>query len=129
MKKIKTAFFFVLITSLVLVTAIVAAKEDLARLEIINKSDRPATLVLVGDKASYALTVPADTTRLFTVEREIYTRTTIACGETDTGTVDLQTRTRLVFTSCFGDAPNMGEPSMEKVHIPDSPTGAFWYYK
>lgn len=127
--KARLIVLLVVAFSLFVATAVAAAKTELSTLEIINKSDQTATLILVGDLATYVLNVPGGETRLFTVERDIYDRTTLACGESDTGTIDLETRVRLVFTSCYSDAPNMGEPSIEKVHIPDSPDGINWYYR
>jgi hypothetical protein len=129
MKKIKYALLFTLVAALFLATAMAIAREDLARVEIINKTDGPVTLVLIGERDSYALNVEAETTKIFTVEREIYSHTTYSCGDSQTGTVDMTTQIRLVFTRCYGDAPNQGEPSQEKVHIPDSPDGMHWYYK
>jgi hypothetical protein len=129
MKKIKLALLLTLVAALFLATALAIAQEELVRVELINRTDQLVSVVLLGERASYALNVEAGTTKVFTVERDIYSRTTYSCGESDTGTVDITSQIRLVFTPCWGPAPNMGEPSMEKVHIPDSPDGKLWYYK
>jgi hypothetical protein len=84
---------------------------------------------VIGETAYYFLAIPAGETRWFTVERDVYERTTFSCGEVNSGTVDLNTHKRLIFTRCFGEAPNWGEPGMEKIHIDDSPSGKNWFYK
>lgn len=129
-KKLLFALVFVIVASLLIVSTITLARSGLARFEIINKTDQPVSISLSADKVFYYLTVPPKTTKLFTVEREVYDRTTWACGEADGGTVDIQTRIRLTFTNCYSnEAPNSGEPGLEKVHIPDAPSGEMWRYK
>ena len=129
-KKLLFALVFVLVASLFIISSIALAKSDLARLEIINKTDQPVSVSLSAGNTFYYLTVPSFTTALFTVEREIYDRTTWACGKVDSGTVDIQTQLRLTFTNCYGhEAPNSGEAGVEKVHIPDAPDGVVFRYK
>ena len=128
-KKMLVALLFVLMASLLLTTAVAMAREVLIRIEVINRSEESVSISLIGETAYYFLAVPAGETRWFTVERDVYQRTTFACGDSNSGTVDLNTHKRLIFTRCFGDAPNWGEPGMEKIHIEDSPDGKNWFYK
>jgi hypothetical protein len=102
---------------------------DLARIELINKTNQAATLFLQSEGATYVLNVEARTAKTFTVEREIYRRETHACGSTDDGFLNVHRHLRLIFTRCKGLPPNQGEPSMEKIHIPDSPKGKQGDYK
>lgn len=104
-------------------TMIVFAKTDLARFEIKNKSNMPASISLVNGDTFYYLTVPAGETKVFTVERLIYDQTTWSCDNSASGTIDIQTFMHLTFTKCAGNAPNKGERGLEKVHIDDAPYG------
>ncbi len=122
-KKLLVFAIFVLMIVLSLATIIAVAKTDLARLEVINKTDQPVSISLLNENAFYYLTVSAGTTKIFTVERLVYDQTIWSCGETASGTVDLTTYVKLTFTKCDGKAPNNGEPGMEKVHIDDAPYG------
>ena len=126
-KKLFWILLFVVLASLVLVS-VVSAKSKLVRLEVINKTDEPVYLSLVGTR-HYYLTVAKGTTKTFTVEREIYKHTTYSCSKSQSGTVDITTQLRMVFTSCYQTAPNWGAPSQEKIHITDSPDGIYWYYQ
>jgi|APFre7841882724_1041349.scaffolds.fasta_scaffold11124_3 hypothetical protein len=135
-KKLLFALVFVLVGSLLIISSIALAKCDLARLEIINKTSQPVSISLTYDVLGkpalfYYLTVPPNSTKLFTVERHVYARTTWSCDKVDSGTVDILTQLRLTFTKCTcgNDAPNSGEPGLEKVHIPDAPSGEMWRYK
>jgi hypothetical protein len=128
-KKMLVALLFVLMASLLLTTAVAMAREVLIRVEVINRSEESVSISLIGETAYYFLAVPAGETRWFTVERDVYQRTTFACGDSNSGSVDLTTHKRLIFTRCYGDAPNWGEPGMEKIHIDDSPDGKNWFYK
>lgn len=101
---------------------------DLVRLEITNRSDQPVAISLIGDTSVYYLTVSAESEKVFTVERGVYDHTTYACGLSATGSIDLSSQMKLVFTRCYGKAPNWGEPSHEKIHIDDSPSGKNWRY-
>ena len=105
-----------LVLALILVT-VVSAQSKLVRLEIINRTDQNVALSLIGESGAFYLPVAPGTSRVFTLEREVYEQTTFACGKSQTGTVDLATQLRLVFPSCFGDLPNSGEPTLEKVKL------------
>jgi len=110
-------------------TVIALAKTELARLEIINRSDQPVSVSLIGEEIGYFLTVSPGKTQVFTVDRDNYSRTTFSCGLVDSGSVNIKKNMRLVFTNCYGNAPNWGEPRQEKVHIDDAPDGINWLYK
>ena len=129
-KKLLFVLVFVLVASLLIISSIALARSGLAQLEIINKTDQPVSISLTAGHTFYYLTVPPATTKLFTVERKTYARTTWSCGKSEGGTVDTLTQIRLTFTNCYGgEAPNSGEPGLEKVHIPDAPSGEMWRYK
>ena len=110
-------------------TIAVMAKTELARLEIKNKTDMPVSISLTNGDTFYYLTVAADSTKIFTVERLIYDQTTWACGNSESGTVNLKTYLMLTFTRCAGNAPNKGERGQEKVHIDDAPYGENMNFK
>jgi hypothetical protein len=122
-KKLLIFAGIVLLVILSVATIIAVAKTDLARFEVINKTDQPVSISLVHDEAFYYLTVAAGDTKIFTVERLVYDQTIWSCGLTDSGTLDIETYLKLTFTRCDGDAPNKGERGMEKVHIDDAPYG------
>jgi hypothetical protein len=122
-KKLIAMVVFVLIVSLSIVTIIAVAKTELARFEVRNRTDMPVSISLTSGDTFYYLTVAADTTKVFTVERLIYNHTTWACDTSDSGTLNLETFMHLTFTRCDGEAPNKGERGMEKVHIDDAPYG------
>ena len=107
------------------------AEPKLFPLEIRNRSASPVTVLLLGPEglAAYALNVPASTDMLFTVREGQYDQTTYACGSTAKGKLDVSQRLRLVFTACPSDAPNWGAPTLEKVHLFDSPKGILWRYQ
>ncbi len=128
-KKLLLVVTLILVVSLFAATAVVVAKETLVPLTLINRSDQLAAVSLTSDNLYYYLIAAPGATKVYTVERKVYDRTTYSCGLVDTGTVDILSQMRLVFTSCPGKAPNMGEPTQEKVHIDDSPDGLYWRYK
>jgi len=108
-----------------------AAEEDgpdLVRLTMINGTDGTVSLTLANEFVYY-LAAPAGGTVVYTVERGVYDRMTMACGLTATGELDLSGQVRLKFTSCYREAPNEGEPGQEKVSLHDSPTGIMWRYQ
>jgi hypothetical protein len=129
-KRLALALILILISTLFISVIAVAAQEelDLVQVEIINKSGDSVALSLLSGGTVYYLSVGTDETKIFTVERAVYSHTTYACGGSAAGEVDITTQMRLVFTKCFGAAPNKGEPSQEKVHIDDSPDGLNWRY-
>ena len=122
-KKFVPLTIIILLITLTVVTIIALAKTELARFEIKNKTDQPVSISLLSDNTFYYLTVPAETTKVFTVERLVYDQTTWACGNSDSGKVDIETYLHLTFTKCDGNAPNKGERGMEKVHLDDAPYG------
>lgn len=122
-KKLIAQTLFVLLIVFSVATVIAFAKTDLARFEIKNKSDKPASISLINGNTFYYLTVPAGETKVFTVERLIYDHTTWACDKSASGTIDIKTFMHLTFTKCAGEAPNKGERGLEKVHIDDAPYG------
>lgn len=85
-----------------------SAKSDLVGLTINNKTDRVVWVSLLAPDNSYVywLKVPAGETESYTVRRAVYTHTTVACGKTATGTVDITHPTTLVFTHCEGNPPH-----------------------
>ena len=122
-KKILTIGLVAVLVVLFVATIAVMAKTELARFEIINKTDMPVSISLTSGDTFYYLTVAADTTKVFTVERLVYNQTVWSCELSDSGTIDLKTYMKLTFTRCDREAPNKGERGMEKVHIDDAPYG------
>ena len=122
-KKFIVLAIFILLIVFSVATMIVFAKTDLARFEIKNKTEMPASISLVNGNTFYYLTVPAGESKVFTVERLIYDHTTWACDNSASGTIDIQTFMHLTFTKCDRNAPNKGERGLEKVHIDDAPYG------
>ena len=122
-KKLLTIVLIAMLVVLSIATIVAVAKTDLARFEIINKTDQPVSISLTSGDTFYYLTVAADTTKVFTVERLVYDQTVWACGLSDSGSLDLKTYMKLTFTRCDREAPNKGERGMEKVHIDDAPYG------
>jgi hypothetical protein len=122
-KKLLVIGLVAVLVILSVATIAVVAKTELARFEIINKTDQPVSISLINENTFYYLTVAADSTKIFTVERLVYDQTVWACGKSDSGTVDLKTYMKLTFTRCDRSAPNKGERGMEKVHIDDAPYG------
>lgn len=128
-KKVLLVVLIVFVLATVL-TAAAPAKTTLARLEMKNKTGEKVMLSLSGSGYFFFLTVDPYTTKTFTVPRETYSQKTYACGSSASGTLDMETNVRLVFTGCGEPAPNKGEPTQEKVHIDDSPgeTEAWRYF-
>ena len=136
MKKIAT-LFIVLLVLLSQIAATSAAK--LVRLDVINASGDTVYLKLeatVGD-AFYYLTIPDAESKSYTIETDLYKRTTWACGYTSAGLLAMTSNVRLKFTTCnqvptkrlavpnhpylckytgeVWQCPNYGEPTQEKV--------------
>jgi hypothetical protein len=122
-KKMLTIGLIAVLVVLSVATIAVIAKTDLARFEIRNRTDQPVAISLTNENTFYYLTVAADTTKIFTVERLVYNHTVWACDKSDSGSLDLKTYMKLTFTRCDRSAPNKGERGMEKVHIDDAPYG------
>lgn len=110
-------------------TALAQEEEDLVPIKIENRTDQDLFITLVGEETFYGLPVGPNSSRTFSVRRGLYDQTTFACGESATGTVDMFRQLRLVFSPCGGAAPNEGAPSIEKVHLTDSPTGKAWQFQ
>jgi hypothetical protein len=123
----------VLVIALVSLSAASAQDEEVAlfRVEVRNRTDGPVSILLAGTEApsAYVLSAGPGQNRVFTVNAGSYDQTTFACGESATGTLAVTHQLRLVFTSCFSDAPNSGAPAIEKVHLTDAPDGKKWLYQ
>ena len=129
-KKILLFLISFVLSASVLVMAAVPPSTVLARLEIKNRTHLPVHIVLRKASFFYYLTVEPYQTTVFTVERETYLHTTWACKKETTGTLDVESNLRLVFTSCYYKiSPNTGTPTIEKIHLNDSPTGTKWRYQ
>ena len=127
-----TLVALILLASLVFgVIAASAAEEDLVRLTIRNRTDRFVFLSLLSPDGAniYFLAIPSEQELDFTVPRAVYSHTTVACGLTATGTVDITRVTNLVFTPCGRSPANSGEPSYEKIFLFDSPVKKDFYYQ
>lgn len=122
-KKLLTIALIAVLVVLSIATIVAVAKTDLARFEVLNKTDQPVSISLTSGDTFYYLTVAAETTQVFTVERLVYDQTVWSCGLSDSGSLDLKTYMKLTFTRCDREAPNKGERGMEKVHIDDAPYG------
>jgi hypothetical protein len=123
---------FTLLISLLTGVMVASAQDeepDLVVLELINKSGDSASLSLLSGGTVYYLAVGVDETRIYTIERGVYTQTTFACGGSGEGTLDASSQVTLVFTSCFGAPANFGEPTIEKVQIEFPPEGFDWRYQ
>jgi hypothetical protein len=127
--KILIFWSFILFLSMITIAAAPASTE-LARLEIKNRTHLPVHIAMRKASYFYYLTVEPYQTKVFTVERETYLHTTWACEQETTGTIDVESNLRLVFTSCYYKlSPNAGTPTMEKIHLNDSPFGTQWRYQ
>ena len=122
-KKLLTIALIAVLVVLSIATIVAVAKTDLARFEVLNKTDQPVSISLTSGDTFYYLTVAAETTQVFTVERLVYDQTVWSCGLSDSGSLDLKTYMKLTFTRCDREAPNKGERGMEKLHIDDAPYG------
>ncbi|HZD58473.1 MAG TPA: hypothetical protein VE136_17195 [Anaerolineales bacterium] len=105
------------------------AQEELVPLKIRNDTDQNVFITLVGEGTIYGLAVGPNSSRDFSVRRGTYEHTTFSCGTSASGTIDMSRQLRLIFTPCAGAPPNGGEPSIEKVHLTDTPEGKLWQYQ
>ena len=130
-KKITIILALVLLGTLTIGVLSASAGSGLVGLTIKNRSDQVVFVSLLSpdNSAVYWLDVPAGETMYFTVPREIYTHTTVACGKTATGTVDITHLTTLSFTACGKTPPNPGERSIEKIHLYDTPDRGDFNYR
>jgi len=131
--KLLLALVFVLVLSLALSSVAFGQDEEevLFRVDVRNNTDQLVTLSLVAQEGftAYVLNVSAGASQVFTIKEGTYNHTTFACGDSATGTVAVTQQLRLVFTPCFGDAVNAGEPTLEKIQLPDVPEGGNWKYQ
>jgi hypothetical protein len=99
--------------------------------EIHNRTGDTVTLNLVGRDfyGVYRLTISAGKDQTFTIHAGNYDQNTFACGSSAAGTLKINRRLKLVFTPCAGHSPNQGAPSIEKIHLDDSPSGIAWAYQ
>jgi hypothetical protein len=113
-----------------LLTGTIPSKTILARLEIRNKTDQVVKITLNGEGKFYFLTVNPFTTKIFTVERAVYSQTTFLCGSSASGVLDITTNVRLVFPPCDRKSNNPGTPTIEKIHLNDIATSiSRWRWK
>jgi hypothetical protein len=134
----KRGLFLILVIALSLAPAFASsalaksssAENTVFPLEIRNRTSQPVTIALVrtDGPGAYWLPVAPNTDRQFTVQGGTYAHTTYACGTTAAGTLEIAQQLRLIFTPCAGLAPNPGAPTLEKIHLSDSPSGLFWAY-
>lgn len=82
---------------------IVLAKSELVRLTVENRSSGSLYVWLTGP-AVYYFEVKADETELFAVPRGEYSYRFRACGDTVSGTLDLNIQRKLVMPVCGGRA-------------------------
>jgi hypothetical protein len=128
MKKTRVFILVIALVAALIVVTAVAAASKLTRLTIVNRTDQNVALSLIGSKGTFYLPVAPGTTRVFTLDREVYKHTTFACGKSETGTVDMSTQLRLVFPSCYGESNN-GAPTLEKVKLNGGSRGKAYRYQ
>ena len=103
-------------------------RSDFSILTLINKStDRDVYVRLLGMNHGeyYYLTEPAHEhpqESVFEIKRDVYNVAVYACGYKLTGSLNMMRNLRLVFPNCYVgnfyvEAPNAGEPSLEKVDL------------
>jgi hypothetical protein len=127
LKKTLIAFSLIVLVALALAVISVAAEENLSRCR--SSTGLMRSRNHLARDVYYYLYVPAGEERSYTVQRLDYTHNLWACGDTSTGSVSVKIQTRWVFTPCGGEAPNWGEPNMEKIHISDAPDGPNWRFR
>lgn len=123
---------FLLLAALLPASGLAAAEDArVFAVNLRNQGDQQVDLVLVAQDGPgvYRLSVAAGDERTYTVLEGMYDQVTYACGEAATGTLDVSQQLRLTFTPCTGPAANAGAPSMEKIHLSDTPSGLSWRYQ
>ena len=127
MKKLTMVLILVVVASVMLMAA-APSFTKLARFNVWNRTDETVNIQLKWNHADdpakdvfYYLTIPDGTYKTFTVARHVYDATIWACGDDADVTLDILTQLQLNFPACTY-APNNGEPSLEKVHLKDTPT-------
>ena len=123
MKKTLLFVVIVMIASMLLTAAAVQPKSQVW-LYMMNRTDQLLAMQLKGyDNAgalmqNYYLTVKKFQNKTFWIDRNVYNRTTWACGFKNSGGYLISLHnTRLNFTPCWGVPANAGEPSMEKIRF------------
>jgi hypothetical protein len=134
-KSIRLALVLILVMALTSISATISGGDNqtitIYRIEIQNRTANPVSLSLVGvDVPSvYWLSAAPNTTRDYTIRGGNYNQITYACGSTASGTLQATQQLRLIFTPCSGPAPNSGAPTIEKIHLTDTPHGSAWLYQ
>ena len=114
----------------IFLTAVAPAQTTLARLEIRNKTSGQVHVQLRGGGYYYYLSVDAHTTKVFTVEREVYRQSIFACNRRKGGELDATTNVRLVIGKC--DKPEISSLTIinktdEKVELNLKRTNKFYH--
>lgn len=104
MKKRAVLIIILIFAVTTVLTAAAPAKTNLASLEIRNKTGDQVHVQLRGGGYYYYLTVEANSTKTFTVEREVYSRRVYACNRRRGGQLDATTNVRLVIAKCENPA-------------------------
>jgi hypothetical protein len=79
------------------------AKSELVRLTVINRTDKTIWLKLVGP-SYYNLSIPGESTQVYTVSRGEYTQTLWACGAREESDLDMTKSRTLIMPVCGGAA-------------------------
>jgi hypothetical protein len=98
-KKAMLTILLIFVMSSVL-TAAAPTKTNLARLEISNKTDGEVQVTLSGGGYYYYLIVDPNTTKTFTIEREVYNERIYACNQVEYGELDATSNAKLVIRKC-----------------------------
>jgi hypothetical protein len=121
---VKKSALVIIVLVLVVTTILLAAAPSQiikSRLEIKNKSHQKVMISLQGSGNFFYLVIDPLTEKIFTLPPQMYSHTTWACGRSTSGSLNMNTNVRLVFTRCGDFAKSKGEPTQEKIHINDSP--------
>jgi len=117
---------------ILLAVILVAANSFPATLTVVNQTDGN---VIISLEYPYSfLVVKPDSTHQFTIARDTYVSIVTACGETTTGTINLNHNLKLNFTPCAAwgntSAPKyLGEPTMEKPNWNRKPGVDDWRFE
>lgn len=130
-KKRTIILVLMLLATMIVGVSSASAGSDSVGLTIRNKTDKVVWVSLLSSDLSsvYWLEIPAGETMHYTVPKDVYSHTSVACGETATGTVDITQLTKLVFTRCERTPSYAGERTIEKVHFYDSPARRDFNYR
>jgi hypothetical protein len=121
----------VLLATMIAGVSSAAAGSDSVGLTIRNRTDKVVWVSLLSSDGSsvYWLEAPAGETVKYFIPKDVYTHTSVACGKTATGTLELEQQTKLAFTRCGQTPSYAGERSIEKVHFYDSPDRRDFNYR